>query len=319
MGIKLKKSLHKYITIFKNTFNGFINDKAMKLSGSLAYSAIFSLPPMLLLIIVISGNVYSDAAAEGRIYQEFGSMLGNSTAKQIQDVIIAIKNQPKTGLVAILGFIALVVGSTGIFVEIQDSLNMIWGVRPKAKKGFIKVIISRVISFSIIIGLGLIMFILLVANTIILSVSDYFFELLQINSIVPDLSKSMLSLINNAFMFVIMGFLFGFIFKTLPDVKIYWKQVWKGAFLTSLLFVIAKAVIGIYLGNNRMATLYGAAGSVIILMLWIYFNAAIFYFGAEFTRANAEYNGEKIIPNKYAEYTEKRLYEELKNSEKDNT
>ncbi len=312
------KTIKKYIAIFKNAFNGFVNDKAMKLSGSLAYSAIFSLPPMLLLIILISGNVYGDAATEGRIYEEFGAMLGVSTAKQIQDVIIAIKNQPKTGLVAVLGFIAFVIGSTGIFVEIQDSLNMIWGVRPKAKKGFIKLLLSRVISFSIIIGLGLVMFVLLVANTIILSISDYFFELLQINSILPDLSKSMLSLINNGFMFVMMGFLFGFIFRTLPDVKISWKQVWKGSFLTSLLFLIAKVLIGVYLGNNRMATLYGAAGSVIILMLWIYFNAAIFYFGAEFTRAYAEYHGNKIIPNKYAEYTEKRLYEKMKN-ENENT
>src|SRR5690606_1231310 len=126
-------------------------------------------------------------------------------------VIVAIKNQPKSGLVAILGIVALIIGSTSIFVEIQDSLNTIWGVRNKAKKGIIKQLISRAISISIIIGLGLIMFVLLIANTIILALSNHFFELLQINSLLPLLSKSMLSLINNGFMFVIMGFLFGFI------------------------------------------------------------------------------------------------------------
>ncbi len=286
--------------------SSFVNDKGMKLSGSLAYSTIFSLPPMLLLIIIFGGTFYGQDALQGRIFTELKDIVGSNTALQIQDIIKGLQFQKNSTLATVIGTVALVIGATGIFVEIQDSLNMIWGVRPKAKKGFIKLLLNRVISFSMIIGLGFLLIVTLVVNTILLALSRW------ILSKFPELPFNALNLINTVVIFFVISFLFTVIFKMLPDVRIRWKQVWPGAFVTAGLFLVGKFLIGIYISNTNTVSLYGAASSVIVLLLWIYFSAAILYFGAQFTRAYIEHHGRKIEPNSYAEYSEKRLLQQLK-------
>lgn len=286
--------------------SSFVNDKGMKLSGSLAYSTIFSLPPMLLLIIIFGGTFYGQDALQGRIFTELKDIVGSNTALQIQDIIKGLQFQKNSTLATVIGTVALVIGATGIFVEIQDSLNMIWGVRPKAKKGFIKLLLNRVISFSMIIGLGFLLIVTLVVNTILLALSRW------ILSKFPELPFNVLNLINTVVIFFVISFLFTVIFKMLPDVRIRWKQVWPGAFVTAGLFLVGKFLIGIYISNTNTVSLYGAASSVIVLLLWIYFSAAILYFGAQFTRAYIEHHGRKIEPNSYAEYSEKRLLQQLK-------
>jgi membrane protein len=213
-------------------------------------------------------------------------------------------------LATVIGAIALVIGATGIFVEIQDSLNMIWGVRPRAKKGFIKLLLNRAISFSMIIGLGFLLIVSLIVNALLLALSHYLLRLL------PGLPIDILSLINTIVIFFVISFLFSVIFKMLPDVRIRWKQVWPGSFVTSLLFLGGKFLIGLYISKTNTVSLYGAASSIIVLLLWIYFSAAILYFGAEFTRAYIEYHGKRIIPNSYAEYSDKRLLKHLKEEHK---
>ncbi len=286
--------------------SSFVNDKGMKLSGSLAYSTIFSLPPMLLLIIIFGGTFYGQDALQGRIFTELKDIVGSNTALQIQDIIKGLQFQKNSTLATVIGTVALVIGATGIFVEIQDSLNMIWGVRPKAKKGFIKLLLNRVISFSMIIGLGFLLIVTLVVNTILLALSRW------ILSKFPELPFNALNLINTVVIFFVISFLFTVIFKMLPDVRIRWKRVWPGAFVTAGLFLVGKFLIGIYISNTNTVSLYGAASSVIVLLLWIYFSAAILYFGAQFTRAYIEHHGRKIEPNSYAEYSEKRLLQQLK-------
>ncbi len=286
--------------------SSFVNDKGMKLSGSLAYSTIFSLPPMLLLIIIFGGTFYGQDALQGRIFTELKDIVGSNTALQIQDIIKGLQFQKNSTLATVIGTVALVIGATGIFVEIQDSLNMIWGVRPKAKKGFIKLLLNRVISFSMIIGLGFLLIVTLVVNTILLALSRW------ILSKFPELPFNALNLINTVVIFFVISFLFTVIFKMLPDVRIRWKQVWPGAFVTAGLFLVGKFLIGIYISNTNTVSLYGAASSVIVLLLWIYFSAAILYFGTQFTRAYIEHRCRKIEPNSYAEYSEKRLLQQLK-------
>ncbi len=306
MATKIKQITNKYWKILADAGNGFVDDKGMKLSSSLAYSTIFSLPPMLLLIIISGGAIYGQDAVQGRVFAELKDIVGKDTAWQIQSVIKGLQSQKNSMLATIIGAIALVIGATGIFVEIQDSLNMIWGVRAKAKKGFIKLLLNRVISFSMIIGLGFLLIVSLIVNALLIALSAYLLKLL------PELPINVLSLINTAVIFFVISFLFSVIFKMLPDVRIHWRQVWPGSFVTSALFLLGKFIIGLYISKTNTVSLYGAASSIIILLLWIYFSAAILYFGAEFTRAYIEYHGKKILPNSYAEYSEKRLLRHLR-------
>jgi membrane protein len=305
MAAKVKKITNKYWKILVDAATGFSNDKGMKLSSALAYSTIFSLPPMLLLVIISGGAIYGQDAVQGKIFTELKDIVGSNTALQIQDVIKGLQSQKNSFLATIVGSIALVIGATGIFVEIQDSLNLIWGVRPKAKKGFVKLLINRVLSFSMIIGLGFLLIVSLIVNALLLAMSNYLLQLL------PELPINVLSFVNTALIFFVISFLFSVIFKMLPDVRIKWKQVWPGAFVTSALFLLGKFLIGIYISNTNTVSLYGAASSIIVLLLWIYFSAAILYFGAEFTRAYIEYHGKNIEPNSYAEYSQQRLLKQL--------
>lgn len=299
----LKKYIRKYWEILLNAGNGFANDKVPKLSGALAYSTLFSLAPMMLLIIIIGGSVYGVDAAEGKIFEELKGFVGADVAAQLQELIRRIHFQQNSFLTTVISVVALIIGSTGTFAEIQDSLNMIWGVRPKAKKGLIKLLISRLLSFSMIIGLGFLLVVSLVANTLLLTLSSRILQLF------PELPINLIDLINNGFIFLVISFLFAVIFKMLPDVKIQWRQVVPGAFLTAALFLLGKFFIGLYISNNNTASLYGAAGGIIVILMWIYFSAFILYFGAEFTRAYIEYSGVKIVPTSFAEYNDRRLLE----------
>lgn len=306
MATKIKQIGNKYRKILVDAATGFSYDKGMKLSSALAYSTIFSLPPMLLLIIIIGGAVFGKDAVQGRVFTELHDVLGDGTARQVQDAIKGLQAQKNSLPATIIGSIALMIGATGIFVEIQDSLNMIWGVRSKARKGFVKLLLNRAISFSMVIGLGFLLIVSLIVNALLLAMSHYLLRLL------PELPINVLSLVNTAVIFFVISFLFSVIFKMLPDVRIRWKQVWPGAFVTAALFLGGKFLIGIYVARTNTVSLYGAASSLIVLLLWIYFSAAILYFGAEFTRAYIEYHGKRIVPNSYAEYSEKRLLKHLR-------
>jgi len=305
MGTKIIEKFKKYWKILVDAATGFGKDKGMKLSAALAYSTIFSLPPMLLLIIIFGGTFYGQDALQGKIVAELRDLVGTNTALQIQDVIRALQGQELSRMATVISTVALVIGSTGIFVEIQDSLNMIWGVRAKSKKGIVKLLINRVLSFSMIIGLGFLLIVSLIVNTVMLALSKYLLQLL------PDFPVDLLSVISNVFIFFVLSFLFSVIFKMLPDVKVKWREVWPGAFVTSALFLLGKFFIGLYISGATMVSLYGAAGSIIVLLLWIYFSAAILYFGAEITRASIEAKGKKIQPSNYAEYSDKRLLQYL--------
>lgn len=300
----IKKVLLKYWEILKQAGISFGDDNATKLSGSLAYSTIFSLPPMLLLILLIGGSLYGEAAFTGRVFMELKDILGTETALQIQNVIVGLGSQNNSTIAAFVGGIALIVGATGVFAEIQGSLNFIWGVRPKAKKGFIKLLLTRLLSISMVLALGFLAIVSLVVNTVLVAASK------QILQYFPELPINLINLISNGIVFFVLAFLFSFIFKIMPDVKIQWKRVWPGAFVTTFLFLIGKYIINIYVSNNNIISLYGAASTIIILLVWIYFSALIFYFGAEFTKAYIEYHSEKIVPNRYAEYDSRRLWEQ---------
>lgn len=287
--------LRKYKEVFSNTFTGFSRDNATKLSGSLAYSTIFSLPPMLLLVVISGGYFYGQDALQGKIFSELKDFIGSNAAIQIQDMVKALHFQKNGMLATVISIVALVIGATGVFTEIQSSLNQIWGVHSKSKKSILKLLINRLISFSMIIGLGFLLIISLLADTIILAIGKFFL------SYFSWLPISMISLLNHCFLFLVLLFLFSFIYKVLPDVRLKWRYVLPGALVTTILFIIGKFFIGMYISQNSMISLYGAASSVIILLVWIYFSSLILYFGAEFSRAWIAYKGIHPEPSSFAE------------------
>lgn len=296
-------AFQKYWAILKDAGSGFSRDNAVKLSGSLAYSTIFSLPPMLLLIIISGGSVLGKDAIQGTLFSEINEVVGAETALQIQNMIRNLQFEQGSTLATIISIIALVIGATGVFVEIQSSLNIIWGVQPKPKKGIIKLFLNRLISFSMILGLGFLLIVTLLVNTLILALSR------EIMRILPELPVDLLNLTSTLISFVVLAVLFSITFKMLPDVKIRWKEVLPGALVTTLLFLLGKFAIGLYISNSNTVSVYGAASSVIILLMWIYYSAFILFFGAEFTRAHIEYGGKIIQPNSYAEFDARQRWE----------
>ena len=224
--------------------------------------------------------------------------MGNDAAKQIQDMIKSVGLSGKTNTALALGIVTLLIGATSLFVEIQDSINLIWRVKPKPKKGWLKLVKDRLLSSSLIVSLGFLLLVSLIINGIVLAMSD------TLTRFIPGIGVYIISAINFLISTVVVTVLFGVIFKVLPDAKISWKDVRWGAFFTALLFMLGRYLIGIYIETTSTSSAYGAAGSLIVILTWIYYTAAILYFGAEFTLAYANHFGVKIAPADNAVYVE---------------
>lgn len=302
---------YKYFVIVKNAINGFGNDRIHKLSASLAYTTIFSLAPMLVLVILIGSILAEKSAIEGRVISELSAFIGENMARFVENLVLQISfKKSSTTIATVVSSSVLIIVATGLFVEIQDSLNIIWGVRPKKNKGFIKLLISRLISFLGIVIFGIFLAIMIMANTVFNALSSKFLEL------IPWLPVDTITWLNTLFLLVFMSLFFAMLFKLLPDVNIKWKDVWGGSIITTIFFLFSKWLISMYISRNTTVSLYGAAGSVVVLMLWIYCSAFIFYFGAEYIRAVAEYKKRIIKPKQYAELAEKRMIEVLEEKHK---
>ncbi len=297
---KKKSTFKNIITIAKDTVVGFMNDKGLKLSASLSYYTVFSMAPLLLLIISLAGAFFGREAIEGRIFEEINGLVGNQAAAQIQEIITNLELSGKTTISVIIGAITLVVGATTVFGEIQDSINMIWRVKAKPKRGWVKLLKDRLLSGSLIIGLGFLLIVSFIINGIVLALGD------MLKQHFPDITILIIDIINIIISFVVITILFGVIFKVLPDAKIAWKDVRVGAFFTACLFMLGRYLIGIYIETTAAGSPYGAAGSIIIILLWVYYTAAILYMGAEFTRIYADYIGARIEPSDYAVYVEQQ-------------
>ena len=280
------------------TFKGFKEDKVLKLSASLAYYTVFALPALALVLISVTGIFFGEDAMSGIIYKELHELIGQNAATQIQE---AIKNTHLAGTSyagTILGIITLLLSATGIFGEIQDSINRIWGLQAKPKRGLIKLLLNRIMSFSLILSLGFAMLVSLIINGILAALK----EKLQVEF--PGLNVNLLLLVDYAIQLITITYLFAIIFKILPDAKIKWRDVTIGALVTTLLFLIGKSLLAYFIARNASIEAYGAAGSIILILLWAYYSSAILYLGAEFTQVYAKKFGSDIQPNKYAAWVE---------------
>ena len=286
--------------LIKETFNAFMNDRGVKLSAALSYYTIFSLAPLLIIIISLSGFFFGAEAVNGEIFGQINSLVGNTAAQQIQEMIKNVKLSASTSFATTLGIVMLLVGASGVFTEIQDSLNFIWGLKAKPKRGLSKFLKNRLMSFSMIGSMGFLLLVGLIINVVL----DVFSA--KLIRFFPSITIQLFNAFTVVIVFSIITLLFAIIFKSLPDGKIASKDALIGASFSAVLFMIGKFAIGLYLSNSGIATIYGAAGSVILILLWVYYSSIILYFGAEFTKVYANAHGKKIIPSEYAVFIEKR-------------
>lgn len=280
--------------ILKESYEDFGNNKSLRMSAALAFYTVFSIAPMLIVIISLCDMFYGKAAIEGAIYKNLQDFLGADAALQIEQIIKNATISRDLSLASFVGICALIIAATGVFAEIQDSINFIWRLKAKPKKGWIKLILNRVLSFSLVVSMGFILLVSLVVNSLL--------DLLggQLLKFFPEIAIFLAHGINLFITFITVSALFAIIFKVLPDARMHWRDVLTGSVATAILFMLGKAAISYYLGKTHISTTYGAAGSVVIILLWVYYSAAILYFGASFTRAYALKTGRNIFPNDYA-------------------
>jgi membrane protein len=287
-------------SIIKQSFIDFFANRVLKLSAALAYYTIFSLPGLLIMIVWVSDIFYRQDAIEGTLYKQISGFVGQDAAVQIQEMIRSASLSSEMGFATIVGVVTLIIGATSIFGEIQDSINLIWRLKAKPHKGmgWLKMLTNRLLSFSIIVTLGFLLLVSLIVNGVMELLID------RLTQAFPKTEVIVVYVANMALTFLITSFLFGLIFKVLPDARIRWRHVRAGAFTTAALFMVGKFLIGLYLGQSKMSSAYGAAGSVIVILLWVYYSAIILYFGATFTRVYAMHKGSQIYPNNYAVWVE---------------
>ena len=284
----------KWKIILGNSIDGFIEDRVLRMGASLAYYTVFSLPALLFLIIGTSGIFFSKEAIEGKIFFELRNILGEDTAKGVQDTVKHVVLQNDNVFTAVIGFFTLLISATSIFGEIQDSINIIWRVQAKPKKGIRAFIFNRLLSFSMLLVLGFIFLVALIANAAL--------ELLlnSLHRVFPEKMLDSLYIFDYGLTFCILVLLFAFIYKFLPDVKLLWKEVIVGGATSTLLFMVGKIILSYYLKNNSIISTYGGAGHMIALLLWVYYSAIILYIGAELTYAYVHYSGRKVKASNFA-------------------
>lgn len=268
-----------------NDFNGF------KLSAALSYYTVFSVAPLLIVIISLAGIFFGRLAVEGRVYHQISGLVGSDTALQIQNIIknTQVTNHGKLG--GLIGTIILLIGAQGVFSEIQSSINYLWSIPAPKKRAFLIAVFRKLISFSLLIGVAFLLMVSLTANAVLDILSD------RLKSFFSESSLNLFLIVNQVLILLVISSMFMLIFKILPNSSISWKNAFAGALVTSVLFLLGKFIIGFYLGHSRIGATYGTTASIVILMLWIYYSSIILYFGACYTAALAEFRGHPIRSN----------------------
>ena len=286
------KSLWKFL---KDSVMQWIEDDPLALAAALSYYTLFSLAPLLIIVIAIAGFVFGQEAAENRIVETLQGLIGQESSLAIQAIIQNASNKPKTGLVStVAGVVVLLFGAGGVVGQLQTSLNTIWGVAPKPGEALWGFVRQRFVSFAMVLGIGFLLLVSLAVSALVTGFTRVMGEVLGATVFLTHALDLFVS-----FSFVTV--LFAMIYKYLPDARIQWRDVWIGAGLTSFLFTIGKILIGIYLGTSGVASTYGAAGSLITVLLWVYYSSLIFFLGAELTQVFARDYGSGVVPAKNAQ------------------
>lgn len=270
----------------------WLDDKAPRLGAALAYYTIFALAPLLLIVIAVAGFVFGEEAARGELFEQIRGLVGDQGAAAIETMLANANQRESSTLATIVGVAMLLIGAAGLFGQLQDALNTVWEVQPKAGRGIWGFVRDRFLSFTMVLGCAFLLLVSLVISAVLAALGSLF----------GDWQTSFVGqIINIVISFGVITGLFAMIYRFLPDVQLAWKDVWLGAAITALLFTVGKWLIGLYLGHSTIGSTYGAAGSLAVLLVWLYYSAQIFLFGAELTKAYADRYGSRIVPKSYAE------------------
>jgi membrane protein len=287
--------LKSFWELLKTAGAHWVEDKAPRLGAALSYYTVFAIPPLLIIVLFIAGLVVDPAKVRSQMFSEVGGMIGEKSAQAIESAMTAQSQSNKGMMASIIAAATLIVTATGLFIELQGALNTVWGVEAKPGQGILGFIKNRLLSFAMVVGIGFLLLVSLVVSAALSVLGKY------MSGLVPGLDT--LWMVTNAVVsFAVISVLFAMIFKILPDVKIAWRDVWVGAATTSVLFTIGKFLLGMYLGRNATVSAYGAAGSLVLLLLWVYYSAQILFFGAEVTQVFANRFGSQFEPKKNARW-----------------
>lgn len=297
--------IKQFFTILKKAVLAFIEDNGFKLSASLSYYTIFSIGPIIIIIISLVGIFLGREAVQGEVYGQVKGFIGSNAALQLQEIIknIEYSQFKTTGLV--IGLVMLLFGASGVFTEIQDSVNRIWSIKAKPQKGWLKFIINRLLSFSLVVGMGFIMLVSLLVSTLLDALSGFLQRFFSEDIIV------VFYIVNIAIVLAVITLLFAIIFKVLPDANLHWRDVIKGALFTAVLFMIGKFLISFYISKSNVGVTYGAASTIVIVLLWVYYSSVILYLGAEYTKVQAVETGKGIRPKENAVFIVKQEAREI--------
>lgn len=305
---KFKTYFSGIFSITKKTAKAWNAADPFRQSAVVAYYAIFSIPALLVIIISCAGLFFGKEAVQGQISAQIGAAISPDTAEQVEDMIAKASEQKASILATVISIITLILGSTGVFSQLQTSLNQIWEVKASDEKKFLKTIRDRVFSFGLVLSIAFLMLVSLVLTAGLEAFSGW------IKAHLPDFMLAVFRLISFLLSLGVLSALFALMFKILPDAKIKWRDVWIGAIATTLLFLLGKFGLGIYFAKAEPGSTYGAAGSIVLIMLWASYSCMILFFGAEFTKQYALHHGRKIEPKKGAELLTNA--EDLNNEEK---
>ena len=290
----MKKTIKAFFKIAGSAFGRWWGKDPFMQSAVIAYYAIFSMPGLLVIVISVGSLFFKRDVITWQLYTQISSIMGVETARQVQDMIITISQTHKSVLATIIGLITVLLGATGVFVELQKALNVIWEVKAKPRRAVFTLISTRLFSFGLILSVGILLLISLTITTIIAVMSDW------VMNHWPNIVLIIFYVLNFIISFVVVMLLFALLFKILPDVKIQWKYLWWGSILTAFLFILGKTAIGFYLGKTNPGSAYGAAGSIVLVLLWVSYSSMILFYGAESTRAYADYFNGKVSPTEVA-------------------
>jgi membrane protein len=285
--------MNELSTILLNTISYWHKDKVSRIAAALAYYTIFALAPIILISIAIAGIAFGHDIAENHILLEIQSIIGLESTDELR-MLLHSANKPNSSLIStIIGIFILIFAALGLLNELQDGMNTIWNVKTKSGHFLWRIIKYRILSFAMIVAIGFLLLVSLILNVLLTTFSDYLNHIFTAGYILASIIYFIVSLVG-------VTSLFALIFKILPDVDIHWREVWLGAFISALLFSLGKHLIAAYIGNSNLATVYGAAGSFIVILIWVYYSAQILFTGAEFTKAYSKFHRARIKPMSFA-------------------
>lgn len=287
---RMKKFAKSSWSVLKQSLVSFVQGDSFTHASSIAFYTIFSLPAILLISLSIGSTLFDRADVQRELVSQVGLLIGSGSAIEIENILINAARHTDTWLARVIGIITLVVSATSVFLSLQISINQIWKIKPKPKRGFIKFLVNRLLSLTMVISIGFVLMVSLVMDTLIVMFQE------RLSDNLGGITLVIVTVLNVVMSFLFVALLFGLMFKMLPDAKIRWRDVWVGSLVTTALFTSGKFLIGLYLGNSSLNSAYGAAGSLVIILVWVYYSALIFLFGAELTYIYTKDIGSGIEP-----------------------